>query len=119
MDSLPEYNVSIEEIHHTKKLDAPSGTAITLAEGILQHINRKSSWMLGTDNDDQAILNINAIREDEVPGTHIVTYSSAIDEIEIKHKAYNRKGFAIGAVIAAEWLHGKSGVFTMNDVIGF
>jgi 4-hydroxy-tetrahydrodipicolinate reductase len=119
MDSLPEYNVSIEEIHHTKKLDAPSGTAITLAEGILQYVNRKKSWMLGLDNDNQDILNINAIREDEVPGTHIVTYSSAIDEIEIRHKAYNRKGFAIGAVVAAEWLYGKSGVFTMNDVIGF
>jgi 4-hydroxy-tetrahydrodipicolinate reductase len=120
MDSLPEYNVSIEEIHHTQKLDKPSGTAITLADCIINHLKRKKTWSLASDNQqDESVLNINAIRENEVPGTHHVTYSSEIDEIEIKHKAYNRSGFAIGAVIAAEWLADKKGVYTMSDLIGF
>ncbi|MDP2176441.1 MAG: 4-hydroxy-tetrahydrodipicolinate reductase [Bacteroidota bacterium] len=119
MDSLPEYNVKIEEIHHTQKKDAPSGTAITLAEGILQFLKRKKSWSLANETQGDDVLSINAIRENEVPGTHHVTYTSEIDEIEIKHKAFNRSGFAIGAVIAAEWIVDKKGVFTMNDLIGF
>lgn len=110
------YNVIVEETHHTQKLDAPSGTAITLAEGILEKLERKDKWIKGesaVDND----LNIISHRRDNIPGTHIVRYSSAIDDIEIKHEAHNRKGFAFGAVIAAEWIQGKKGVFTMKDVL--
>lgn len=119
MESLPEYNVSIEETHHTQKLDAPSGTAISLAQGILSELSRKKQWKLAekvTSNED---LSIKAYRKDDVPGTHIVTYTSAVDDIEIKHTAHNRQGFAVGAVVAAEWLADKKGYFTMNDLIGF
>lgn len=119
MENLPEYSVKMEEIHHTKKLDAPSGTAITLAEGILAELSRKNNWKLGSESSLENEIAINAIRKDEVPGTHSITYTSAIDDIEIKHTAHSRAGFASGAVIAAEWLHGKKGVFTMNDLIGF
>ncbi len=116
MKAFPEYNVQLEEIHHTHKKDAPSGTAITLAEGIIQNNDRFNAWKLEETKDDQ--LGIFAIREDEVPGTHSVFYHSDVDEIEIKHTAFNRNGFALGAVIAAEWIIGKTGNFTMKDVLG-
>lgn len=114
MAGLKEYNVSMEEIHHTQKLDAPSGTAITLAEGIIQNSDY-AKWAL--DNADERTIPITSIREGSVPGTHSITYESAVDKIEIKHEAFNREGFALGAVIAAEWLRGKTGVFTMKDVL--
>jgi 4-hydroxy-tetrahydrodipicolinate reductase len=119
MEGLPEYEVQIEEIHHTQKLDAPSGTAITLAEGILSELTRKESWKLNNDVMSDNDLTINAIRKDDVPGTHTVLYTSAVDDIEIKHTAHSRLGFATGAVVAAEWLYKKQGFFTMNDLIGF
>ena len=106
----------MEEIHHIHKLDAPSGTAITLAEGVLEHIEKKSEWKLDeTSNDDH--LKIVAKRIEEVPGTHVVEYKSEIDSIEIKHTAHNRKGFASGAVLAAEWVADKKGVFGMEDML--
>jgi len=113
MKNYPDYDVSIEEIHHIHKKDAPSGTAITLAEGILQHINLEK-WSL--DNEDG--LHITAIREGEVPGTHSVTYENDIDRIKISHEAKSRDGFALGAVIAAEFAQGKQGFFTMKEVLG-
>jgi 4-hydroxy-tetrahydrodipicolinate reductase len=119
MENLPEYNVSIEEIHHTHKLDAPSGTAITIAEGILAELSRKAKWTLAGQVEKESDLAIEAIRKDDVPGTHSVKYASSIDDIEIIHTAHNRSGFAIGATLAAEWLSDKKGHFTMNDLIGF
>lgn len=116
MANLDTYTISLEEIHHTKKLDAPSGTAITLAEGIIKNTD-KNSWALDVTNSANEIP-IVAKRIPDVPGTHSVTYSSQIDEIEIKHTANNRQGFALGAVVAAEWLIGKHGVFSMKDVLG-
>ena len=115
MATLDEYKVSMEEIHHTKKLDAPSGTAITLAEGVIEN-SSKSAWVLGEKNETNEIP-IVAKRIPEVPGTHSVWYNSVVDTIEIKHTAHNRKGFALGAVIAAEWIIGKEGVFSMKDVL--
>lgn len=115
MSNLKDYNISMEEIHHTKKLDAPSGTAITLAEGIIENTS-KENWKLGTEISEINIP-IEAKRIPDVPGTHTVWYSSEVDTIEIKHTAHNRKGFALGAVIAAEWIIGKIGVFTMKDVL--
>ncbi|MCO7184702.1 4-hydroxy-tetrahydrodipicolinate reductase [Tenacibaculum sp. XPcli2-G] len=115
MNTLEQYNVSIEEIHHTKKLDAPSGTAITLAEGVIENTNQKA-WELDEKTSEENIP-IKAIRTPNVPGTHTVTYNSEIDTIDIKHTAHNRQGFALGAVIAAEWLNNKTGVFTMRDVL--
>lgn len=112
------YDVSIEEIHHTQKLDAPSGTAITLAEDIISNLERKDQWHLGATDLDNAI-NIFSQRTDNIPGTHYVRYKSAIDDVEIAHVAHNRKGFALGAVLAAEFLQGKKGVFTMKDVLNF
>ena len=114
MENLPDYIISMEEIHHTQKLDAPSGTAITLAEDILKN-SKYGSWTL--DASKLKALHINSKRIDSVPGTHEVTYSSSVDTIEIKHTAHNREGFALGAVIAAEWIAGKKGVFTMKDVL--
>ncbi len=114
MANLPEYNISLEEIHHTQKLDAPSGTAITLAEDIIEN-SRYGSWTLDAAKPNE--LHINSKRIDSVPGTHDVTYTSAVDTIEIKHTAHNRDGFALGAVIAAEWIAGKKGVFSMKDVL--
>ncbi len=119
MENLPEYDVQIEETHHTQKLDAPSGTAITIAEGIMAELSRKARWTLADNTKKESDLQITAIRRDDVPGTHIVQYTSPIDDIEIKHTAHNRSGFAVGAMIAAEWLQGKKGHFTMNDLIGF
>ncbi len=117
MNTQPDYNVAMEETHHTQKKDAPSGTAITLAEQILEQLKRKDNWVLGSTQQKNE-LGIEAHRIENVPGTHVVTYSSEIDEIEIRHTAHNRKGFAMGAVLAAEYIHGKSGVFSMKDVLG-
>ena len=116
MTRFDDYNVSMEEIHHTQKLDAPSGTAITLAEGVIAN-STKNSWSLDVTNTNNS-LPIVAKRIDNVPGTHTVVYSSVVDEIEIKHTAKNRDGFAVGAIIAAEWLQDKKGVYTMKDVLG-
>lgn len=116
MNSFPEYAVSMEETHHTQKLDAPSGTAITLAEDILKNIDRKSRWQLNGQDDDQSMM-IRAVRRDTVPGIHTITYDSAVDFIEIKHDAKNRKGFALGAVVAAEFIMNKKGVFSMDDLL--
>lgn len=115
MKDFSEYNVQVEEIHHTQKKDAPSGTAISIAEGIIKNDNRFDSWKL--DETQNKELGIFAIRENEVPGTHSVYYKSDVDEIEIKHTAFNRNGFAVGAIIAAEWIIGKTGNFTMKDVL--
>jgi len=115
MSDFPEYQVQMEEIHHTHKKDAPSGTAITLAEGIIKNDSRFSSWKLEETKESE--LGIFAVREDEVPGTHSIFYRSEVDEIEIKHTAFNRNGFALGAVIAAEWIVGKTGSFSMQDVL--
>lgn len=112
-----DYNVSLTEIHHTEKKDAPSGTAITLAEQILDKNTGKKQWVNQPSN-QAADLVILSERTDPAPGTHIISYTSAIDDIEIKHTAHNRKGFATGAVLAAEFLQGKKGIFTMSDVLG-
>lgn len=112
-----EYDVSIEEIHHTQKKDAPSGTAITLAEQILEFSNEKTSWVLDTANTANELC-ITSKRIDPAPGTHIIKYTSAIDDIEITHTAHNRTGFALGAVLAAEYIYNKQGIFTMKDVLG-
>jgi 4-hydroxy-tetrahydrodipicolinate reductase len=114
MGNLDQYKVSMEEIHHTQKLDAPSGTAITLAEGIIKNTSY-ADWKLDEAADNS--INIHSVREGQVPGTHTVKYSSTVDDIEIKHTAHNREGFALGAVVAAEWIQGKSGIFTMKDVL--
>ena len=111
-----EYKVQMEEVHHVHKKDAPSGTAITLAEGLIQNHPKYTTWKL--DETQEQELGIFAIRKDEVPGTHSVFYRSDVDEIEIKHTAFSRDGFALGAVVAAEWIIGRTGNFTMNDVLG-
>ena len=116
MNQLKQYTVHIEEIHHTQKLDAPSGTAITLAEGIIENSDFKD-WKLKEEINDELELPIEAKRIKNVPGTHTVLYDSDVDSINIKHTAHSRQGFALGAVIAAEWLQSKTGVFTMNDVL--
>lgn len=120
MAQRPEYEPSATEIHHIHKLDAPSGTAVTLLQGILSQLEHKSDWhLLGeTDQLREDSIPVKAIREGEVPGTHSILWSSAIDEIEISHRAHSRVGFAGGAVLAAEWLPGKKGCFTMADVLG-
>jgi len=117
MQPHKEYDVSLEEVHHTQKKDAPSGTAITLAEQILQKISRKKKWVnQETVKPDE--LEIISKRVDPAPGTHVVKYHSEIDDIEIIHTAHSRKGFALGAVLAAEYIAGKQGVFSMKDVLG-
>ncbi|MDB5250777.1 MAG: dapB [Segetibacter sp.] len=117
MNDYEMYDIQMEEIHHTQKKDAPSGTAITLAEQILGNIQRKQNWVnKGTDNKDE--ISIISDRVDPAPGTHKIKYTSAIDDIEIIHTAHNRMGFAGGAVKAAEFLQGKKGIFTMKDVLG-
>lgn len=110
----PEYSVSLEEIHHTQKKDAPSGTAITLAEGVLKNHEKKSGWALHPEGGENKI-SIQSKRIDPYPGEHTVTYHSAIDDIEIKHTAHSRDGFALGAVLVAEWIVGKKGVLGMNE----
>ena len=115
MKNLKDYNVSMEEIHHTQKLDAPSGTAISLANGIIENTDY-TNWTL--DNASTNEIYIDAKRIENIPGTHSVFYDSKVDQIEIKHTAHSREGFALGSVIASEWLLGKKGVFTMKDVLG-
>ncbi|MDG1793107.1 MAG: 4-hydroxy-tetrahydrodipicolinate reductase [Flavobacteriaceae bacterium] len=115
MSNLSDYSINLEEIHHTQKQDAPSGTAITLAEGVLEH-SVYDSWELAPTEDVRRLA-ITAKRIDDVPGTHTVNYESQIDTISITHTAHTREGFGLGAVVAAEWLIGKTGIFTMNDVL--
>lgn len=117
MNTHPEYEVSLTEIHHTAKRDAPSGTAITLAEGILGALDRKKDWVNHL-SDHAGELEILSERIDPAPGTHKVRYTSDIDDIEIIHTAHNRKGFAWGALLAAEYVYGKRGIYTMKQVLG-
>jgi 4-hydroxy-tetrahydrodipicolinate reductase len=117
----PDYDVSITEVHHTTKKDAPSGTAITLAEGILEHSSLKRHWVnlpgpARIANPQELV--IISERVDPAPGTHIITYTSPVDDLEIKHTAHNRTGFATGAVVAAEFLQHKKGIYNMSDVLG-
>jgi 4-hydroxy-tetrahydrodipicolinate reductase len=116
MNSLSEYEISMDEIHHTEKKDAPSGTAITLAEGIIGHVERKKQWVNQKTDRPEDVF-IESFRIDQVPGTHIVKFESAVDDIEIKHIAHSREGFAKGAVMVAEWVREKKGVFTMDDFL--
>lgn len=119
MNRFPEYDLKLTETHHTQKLDAPSGTAISLAEGILQKLERKTKWELTEHQQALAdkTIPIQAFRIEHVPGTHEITYYSSVDEIEIRHTAKSRKGFAKGAVLAAEWLYPKKGIYTMQDLL--
>ncbi|MGN8071549.1 4-hydroxy-tetrahydrodipicolinate reductase [Mucilaginibacter sp. 22184] len=127
MNNYPYYDVQVEEIHHTQKLDSPSGTAITIAEGILDNLETKSEWVnvLTTDDkqDDDTVSNnqllIESLRIDSVPGTHTVIYDSEVDTIEFKHTAHNRNGFALGAVLAAEWIQGKKGFYSVDAMFDF
>ena len=114
MSQFDSYKVTMEEIHHTQKLDAPSGTAISLAKGVIENSNY-ANWTMDQAKNNE--IHIEAKRIGDVPGTHTVTYDSIVDSIELKHTAHNREGFALGAVIAAEWLAGKKGIYTMKDVL--
>lgn len=114
MSKLDSYSIDMEEIHHTQKLDAPSGTAISLAKGVIEN-SQYTNWTLNKPNTNE--IHIEAKRIGTVPGTHTVAYNSVVDSIEIKHTAHSREGFALGAVIAAEWIVGKQGVFSMKDVL--
>ena len=116
MNAYESYDVQMQEIHHTQKLDAPSGTAITLAEQVIENLDRKEGWTLDESHGKEQI-HIEALREPDVPGTHSISYTSDIDDIEIKHTAKSRDGFALGAVIAAEFLAGKTGIYQMKDVL--
>ena len=116
MCNFKAYDIEMEEIHHTQKLDAPSGTAISLAEGIIENSEKENWSLIVTDSDK--VIPIVAKRLENIPGTHTVKYRSNVDKIEIKHTALNRDGFALGAIIAAEWLQGKKGVYSMKDVLG-
>lgn len=122
MRNYPSYHVSMTEIHHTEKKDAPSGTAITLAEGVTEHLSNKHGWVSKEASasriDSTDAVEIESIREGAVPGTHTVRYESDVDRIEITHTAHSRQGFALGAVVAAEWLAGREGVFGMDDLLG-
>ncbi len=118
MKNFPQYEPSIEEIHHTAKLDAPSGTGITMAEGILKHISRKKSWVNRPSQQPEELA-LTSIREENVPGTHSISYVSDVDTIELKHTAHNRSGFALGAVEAAEWLVGHPGIHSMQEFLNF
>ncbi|MFT7351266.1 MAG: 4-hydroxy-tetrahydrodipicolinate reductase [Flavobacterium sp.] len=115
MSNYPDYKVAMEEIHHTQKLDKPSGTSITLANSVINNI-KYNDWNIEKEAQDSLYIDVKRI--ENVPGTHLVSYNSEVDSIEIKHTAHNREGFALGAIIAAEWLVGKTGVFTMKDVLG-
>jgi 4-hydroxy-tetrahydrodipicolinate reductase len=115
MNGYPQYDVAVHEIHHTQKKDAPSGTAITLAQKIVAEMDRKTGYGLGDSANE--LLNITSDRIDPAPGTHHVKYSSVVDDIELIHTAHSRMGFATGAVVAAEWLQGKSGIFGMDDLL--
>ncbi|KIO76929.1 dihydrodipicolinate reductase [Pedobacter lusitanus] len=122
MNNYPVYDVQVEEIHHTQKLDSPSGTAMTLAEGIIENLDRKSEWVNELDGNPtidvlkQEQVLIASQRIENIPGTHTVIYSSEVDEIELKHTAHNRAGFALGAVVAAEWLQNKQGFYNISDI---
>lgn len=123
MNNYPEYEVSVDEIHHKQKKDAPSGTAITTVENILSGLSHKNAWTCIEEGESKNIkeneIPIFAFREDNVPGVHKVKWNSEIDLIEFSHTAHNRKGFALGSVLAAEWLTDKKGVFKMKDMLGF
>lgn len=120
MDTQPDYQVRIKETHHTEKKDAPSGTAITLAETVIDQVGRIKRWDLDSESSgNEHSLPITAVREDPAPGTHEVTYSSDIDDIEIKHTAHSRQGFALGAVLVAEWIKDKKGNLSMKDFLSF
>ncbi len=120
MNQTSGYQASIEEIHHTEKKDAPSGTAITLAEGIFQNMDNLKDWHLsGQSPENEHSLPITAKRIDPAPGTHIIRYSSDIDLIELSHTAHSRQGFALGAVLVAEWIKDKKGVLSMDDFLSF
>ena len=116
MDRYNQYEVSIDETHHTQKKDAPSGTAIALAQGVMKNLKRKKEWNLGITENPNALV-INSFRIDPAPGKHVVKYSSEVDDIEITHTAHSREGFAWGAVLVAEWLAGKKGIYTMDDFL--
>jgi 4-hydroxy-tetrahydrodipicolinate reductase len=118
MKNFPQYEPSIEEVHHTAKLDAPSGTGITMAEGILKHLDRKQSWV-NRESITPEELALTSIREENVPGTHTISYVSDVDTIELKHTAHNRSGFALGAVEAAEWLVNHPGIHSMQEFLNF
>lgn len=118
MNQFPNYNVEMTEVHHTQKLDAPSGTAITLAEGILENLDRKNSWVKEVET-KQSDMAIKSIREGQVPGIHTIRYESEVDSIEITHDAKSREGFALGAVVAAEFTAGKKGLLGMEDMLKF
>ncbi|WP_432709428.1 4-hydroxy-tetrahydrodipicolinate reductase [Pedobacter sp.] len=125
MNNFPGYEVQVEEIHHTEKVDAPSGTAMTIAEGIIENLDRKQEWVNEVEGtpfeevlkEDQLL--ITSQRREHVPGTHTVIYSSEVDDIELKHTAHSRAGFALGAVIAAEWLQHKQGFYNIADIFNF
>ncbi len=128
MNNYPYYDVQVEEIHHMQKLDSPSGTAITIAEGIIENLDAKKEWVNilsaeGNDAADDSVKNdqllIESFRIDSVPGTHTVIYDSEVDMIEFKHTAHNRNGFALGAVLAAEWVHNKKGFFSVEEMFDF
>ncbi|MGY0038529.1 4-hydroxy-tetrahydrodipicolinate reductase [Pedobacter sp. NJ-S-72] len=125
MNNYPVYDVQVEEIHHTQKLDSPSGTAMTLAEGIIENLDRKSEWVNEVDGSPeievlkQEQVLIASQRIENIPGTHTVIYSSEVDEIELKHTAHSRAGFALGAVVAAEWLQNKQGFYNISDIFIF
>ncbi len=125
MNSYPQYETQIDEIHHMSKIDSPSGTAIAIAEGVLKQLQRKKEWVNNLiDSGKETIpkpdqLLIESYRIEDVPGTHTVVYSSEVDDIEIKHTAHNRNGFALGAILAAEWLQGKTGFFSVDDLFDF
>lgn len=125
MNPYKQYDVQVEEIHHTHKLDAPSGTAITIAEGIIANTDHKQEWVNDLIGEDEEViakkdqLLIESHRIDEVPGTHTVLYSSEVDQLEFKHTAHNRAGFALGAIIAAEWLQNKKGFYSVTDMFAF
>jgi 4-hydroxy-tetrahydrodipicolinate reductase len=121
MNDHSEYKAAITEIHHIQKIDAPSGTAVTLAKDLISNNSAYSSWKLKEDAQyfEKSDLPISAIREDNIPGTHIINYTSEIDTLSIIHQAHNRKGFALGAVIAAEFIYNKQGIFTLSDILKF
>lgn len=128
MNNYPYYDIQVEEIHHTQKLDSPSGTAITIAEGIIENLDAKKEWVNalsadGAEHGDDSVksdqLLIESFRIESVPGTHTVIYDSEVDSIEFKHTAHNRNGFALGAVLAAEWIQGKQGFYSVQDMFDF
>lgn len=125
MNRYPQYEVQVEEIHHTEKLDSPSGTAMTIAEGIISELDRKNEWVNELIGSGEELITkpnqllIESHRIEDVPGTHTVIFSSEVDDIEFKHKAHSRAGFALGAVIAAEWLENKTGFFNITDMFDF